>query len=168
MSEPFIAEVKIFSFNFAPRGWAFCDGQIMPISQNQALYSLVGTTYGGNGQTTFALPDLRGRSPVHTNPMTGITLGQRAGEESHTLTPDEMPMHTHTAVADSNTATTQKSPVGSVWATETVNAYGTTVTGAMNATAVTSAGGSQPHENMQPYLALNFCIALQGIYPTRS
>lgn len=167
MSEPFIAEVKLFPYSFAPRGWAFCDGQLMMISQNQALFSLLGTTYGGDGRTTFALPDLRGRTPVHPNPGNGITLGQVAGAEAHTLTANEMPLHNHLAMADSNMAT-QKTPVGNVWAAQSANSYGAAVAGAMNPTALTPAGESQPHDNMQPYLVLHFCIALQGIFPPRA
>lgn len=166
MADPFLGEVKIMAFNFAPRGWALCNGQILPIAQNQALFALLGTTYGGNGQTTFALPDLRSRVPVHFG--AGITLGERAGETSHTLTLSEMPAHTHTAKATAAAAGTGD-PTGAFWA----NAGRTNFTteapnNLMNAATVASVGGSQPHQNMPPFLTLNFCIALQGIFPSRN
>jgi microcystin-dependent protein len=158
----------MFGFNFAPRGNAFCNGQIMSISQNTALFSLLGTTYGGNGTTTFALPDLRSRVPLHFGQGPGLSSysqGQLAGEENHTLITTEMPVHTHTARASSGDAT-DASPVGNVLAA------GGTYTAAANqnmaAGAITSVGGSQPHNNLQPYLALNFCIALNGIFPSRN
>jgi microcystin-dependent protein len=181
MSTPFMTELKIFSFNFAPRGWAQCNGQLLPINQNQALFSLMGTTYGGNGQTTFQLPDLRGRIPVHAGQS--ITLGERAGEEFHTVTPSEMPTHNHTFsasnVAVTATALNQTPGAAKTLApaiaskqgggTQAVNIYGSgTASAAMAANSTTSMGGSQSHENRQPIATLNICIALQGIFPSRN
>jgi len=167
MSEPFLGEVKIASFNFAPMGWALCNGQFLPINQNQALFSLLGTTYGGNGQTTFALPDLRGRTPTYVG--NGLVLGQRAGQENHTLNASEAPQHTHVVQASSTTATANISPAGMVLAVASGQLYGPlTSPVALNAASITSFGGSQPHYNMQPYLVLNFIIALQGIFPSRN
>lgn len=172
MSEPFLAEVRIVGFNFAPRGWAFCDGQILPINQNQSLYSLLGTTYGGDGRTSFALPDLRGRTPIHVGRSNGGEdhgLGQKSGEETHTLSANEMPQHTHTLRAsstDGNTAT----PTDHVLAREVGGIYeqNPSDTIPMRSGTVTNTGGGQAHNNMQPYLALNFCIALQGLFPSRN
>jgi len=166
MAEPFLAEVRIFSFNFAPKGWAQCSGQLLPINQNQALFALLGTTYGGNGQTTFALPDLRGRVPMHAGG--GLTLGQRGGEESHTLSLNEMPMHTHQAKASAN-GPTVTAPTNNFWASKTgFTPYGRTADTAMSVQAIGNTGGSQPHENRSPYLTLNCCIALQGIFPSQN
>ena len=170
MAEPFLAEIRIMGFNFAPRGWATCDGQILPINQNQSLYSLLGTTYGGDGRTTFGLPNLRGRTPIHRGSSNGTSysLGDIAGEETHTLAANEMPMHTHTLRATDNPAASDQ-PTGNVFSNASANVYaqfGTTV--AMNASSVLSVGGGQSHNNMQPCLALNFCIALQGLFPSRS
>jgi microcystin-dependent protein len=167
MSNPFLAEIRVMSFNFAPKGWAQCNGQILPINQNQPLFALLGTTYGGNGQTTFGLPDLRGRVPVYVGQ--GITLGQRAGEENHTLITGEMPAHTHFVDA-SNTAANQNNPVNHVFAQASFpfyNAAGGNLT-TLNPLTITNTGGSQPHTNIQPYLVLNFCIALVGIFPSRN
>lgn len=166
MSEPFLAEIKIFGFNFAPRGWAFCDGQILPINQNQSLYSLLGTTYGGDGRTSFALPELRGRVPVHVG--NGFTLGQKSGVETVTLSSAEMPNHTHQFNA-SSTAGNSPTPSNNVLAQVGAALY----TDATNLTplassAITSTGGSQSHDNMQPYTTLSFCIALQGLFPSRN
>lgn len=166
MSEPFLAEIKIVGFNFAPRGWAFCDGQILPINQNQSLYSLLGTNYGGDGRTSFALPDLRGRTPVHTGD--GHALASKAGEETHTLTTAEMPNHTHTpqgstAQVDSNDPTGRLAGDN---AGTPYKAFGTAA--AMAADMISTSGGGQGHENMQPFLTLNFCIALQGLFPSRN
>lgn len=168
MSEPFLAEIRLVGFNFAPRGWATCDGQILPIMQNQSLYSLLGTTYGGDGRTTFALPDLRGRVPIHfdsTNPQ-----GQSGGEETHTLTAAEMPGHTHQLMASNDTADSAV-PNGTALARSTATdpkwvSPATPV--AMAPQTVGATGGGQGHENMQPFLALNFCIALNGLFPSRN
>jgi len=171
MSEPFLAEVRIFGFNFAPRGWAFCDGQILPISQNQSLYSLLGTTYGGDGRTSFALPDLRGRAPIHTGRADGGSehrLGQKTGEETHTLSVPEMPQHTHTLRA-SGTGNGSASPSGNVFANAGSDVYNDPQSLVnMASGVVANVGGSQAHDNMQPYLAVNFGIALQGLFPSRN
>ncbi len=167
MSEPFLAEIRIVGFNFAPRGWAFCDGQILPINQNQSLYSLLGTTYGGDGRTTFALPDARGRVPIHVGE--GHPQGQKSGEENHSLSILEMPSHNHMEVASSQTAD-KSTPGGYLLASTTGNVYaakpstGTT----LNTASVANTGSGQGHQNMQPYLALNFCIALAGLFPSRN
>lgn len=166
MATPYIGEIKIIAWNFAPKNWALCNGQLLPINQNQALFSILGTTYGGNGQTTFALPDLRGRTPLHTG--NGFVLGQSAGEESHTLNISEIPAHSHAAVGSSNTAD-QSSPVNNYWAVSgSYTAFAGSPNEAMAPGAVSAAGGSQPHTNMPPYLVLNFVIALQGIFPSRN
>ncbi len=166
MSEPFLGEIRMMSFNFPPRGWALCNGQVLPINQNQALFSLLGTTYGGNGQTTFGLPDLQGSAPLHAG--NGHTLGERGGEQSHTLSITELPMHTHILSASSSDASSG-SPTGNVFGRALGNVYaaGQDLT-SMNAEAVANVGGGQAHENMQPYLTISFCIALQGIYPSRN
>ena len=166
MAEPFLAEIRIVSFNFAPQGWAMCNGQFLPINQNQALFSLLGTTYGGNGQTNFALPDFRGRIPIHQGG--GFLLGQKAGEEFHTLNLQEMPAHNHTLQA-SKTAATTPTLNGNMLAQASGGIYGnpsslTTII----PTTITNVGGSQAHENRQPFLVLNFIIALQGIFPSRN
>lgn len=168
MSEPFLAEIRIMGFNFPPRGWATCDGQILPINQNQSLYSLLGTTYGGDGRTTFALPDLRGRTPVHPG-ADGVTLGQKSGEERHTLSSAEMPNHRHNAQGSSAEGTTP-APQGNVLAaTVPSDVYHADVNRvAMRSGTVANAGGGQAHENMQPYQTLSFCIALQGLFPSRN
>jgi len=165
MSEPYLGQISIFAFDFPPKGWAQCNGQSLPINQNQALFSLLGTTYGGNGQTTFALPDLRGRVSMHLGE--GHSQGERAGQESVTLTAAEMPQHTHAAF--SNTAPgTATSPSANFWARDSGgNAVYSTVGGTLlNANAITSVGGSQPHSNLAPLLTVNYCIALQGIFPS--
>lgn len=171
MSELFLAEVRIVGFNFAPRGWAFCDGQILPINQNQSLYSLLGTTYGGDGRTSFALPDLRGRTPIHVGRSNGgghHTLGQKSGEETHTLAVNEMPQHTH-ALQATNSVGTGTAPQGNVLAEASLPVYESYSAGVqMGSGSVTNVGGSQAHDNMQPYLALNFCIALRGLFPSRN
>jgi microcystin-dependent protein len=164
MSDPFIGEIKMVSWNFPPKGWAFCNGQLLPINQNQALFSLLGTMYGGNGQTTFGLPDLQGRSPVHTG--SGLTQGQKGGESAHTLIMTEMCAHTHVAQASSG-APTQGTPANNVWAA-LPGSYSANADNTMNQTLDAPVGGSQPHENMQPYLVINFIIALIGIYPSRN
>jgi microcystin-dependent protein len=165
MSEPFLAEVRIVGFNFAPRGWAFCDGQILPINQNQSLYSLLGTTYGGDGRTSFALPDLRGRTPIHVG--NGHSQGQKSGEEFHPLSAAEMPQHTHTAKASSSSGNTPI-PQGNVLASAN-NLYSDPASLTdLRAGTVANAGGGQAHDNMQPFLALNFVIALRGLFPSRN
>jgi len=169
MSEPFLGEIRIFGFNFAPRHWATCDGQILPINQNQALYSLLGTTYGGDGRTSFALPDLRSRTPVDFGSAEGnYTLGQKSGEETHTLTTAELPSHTH--LPNSSSATGDlPAPANNVWALASAQPYtSSAATDNMNAAAISNTGGGQAHENMAPYLVLNICIALQGIFPSRN
>ena len=165
MSEPFLAEIKIISWNYAPKGWAFCNGQLLPINQNQALFSLLGTTYGGNGQTTFALPDFRGRAPVHVG--AGFTLGQKAGEDAHTVTMSELPQHTHPVNA-STAPGTVNIPTGNFLANSNVSPYRTSANTNLSPQIVSNTGGSQPHENRQPYLVLNFVIALQGIFPSQT
>ncbi|WP_210492451.1 tail fiber protein [Patulibacter sp. SYSU D01012] len=161
MAEPFLSELRLMSFNFAPKGWALCNGQLLPINQNQALFALLGTTYGGNGQTNFALPDLRGRTPV--SQATDFVLGQRGGEEAHTVTVAEMPQHTHPATATSARGT-QAAP-GLLAGANNVYRPADALT-ALSPASVTSAGGGQAHENRQPYLVLTWCIALQGIFPS--
>lgn len=165
MAEPFLGEIRSFSFSYAPTGWALCAGQTLPINQNQALFSLLGTAYGGDGVSTFALPDLRGRTPVHLG--NGVTQGQSSGEEAHTLTAAEMPGHTHAAVGGAG-GPVLGAPQGHTWGTTAnTNLYATSANGVMAPSAIGSAGASQAHSNMQPYQVLNYCIALAGIYPTR-
>jgi microcystin-dependent protein len=165
MSTPFLAEIKIISWNYPPKGWAFCNGQLLPINQNQALFSILGTTYGGNGQTTFALPNLQGRTPIH--PGNGVILGQVAGEENHTLIISELPTHLHTLAA-SSAGPDQGLPTGNEWAASTSAYNSGSPNASMNPASISNVGGSQPHTNMQPYLVLNFVIALQGIFPSRN
>lgn len=167
MSTPFMGELKLISFGFAPKGWALCNGQQLPINQNQALFSLLGTMYGGNGQTTFALPDLRGRTPIHVG--AGFTQGQAGGQEAHTITMSEMPAHTH-QVQGSTATGTVNTGTGNSFGVSQVPVYapsGGAVT-TIEPSSVTNIGGSQPHENRQPFLVLNFAIALQGIFPSRN
>jgi microcystin-dependent protein len=169
MSEPFLSEIKIMSFNFAPKGWALCDGQLLPINQNQALFSLLGTTYGGNGQTTFALPNLRGQVPIHRG--NGFALGQKGGEPSHTLTIQELTTHVHPVAASSSATGGTATPNGNFLGGGN-NAYhappGPPGQTSLTPATVANTGSSQPHENTQPYLVLNFCIALLGIFPSRN
>lgn len=172
MSEPFIAEIKIFAGNFAPRGWAFCSGQLLPIAQNTALFSLIGTTYGGDGRTTMALPNMQGRAPMHPGHGPGLTtrrLGERLGVETVTLTDAQMPNHTHTQQA-SQVPAMDDDPGGKYLARGAgVGSYAASGVGALAAAAaVANTGGSQAHKNMQPYLTLNFIIALMGTYPSRT
>lgn len=171
MSDPFIGEVRMFAGNFAPVGWAFCDGSLQAISQNDALFALIGTTYGGDGQTTFALPDLRGRIPLHQGQGSGLSpqvIGQLAGSETVTLTAGQMPAHSH-ALRGSSTAAAVTAPGGAVLAATSAASYGPgPATQAMAASAIPAQGGSQPHENMAPSLALNYIIALFGIFPSRN
>lgn len=166
MAEPFLSEVRIMSFEFAPKGWALCNGQLLPINQNQALFSLLGTTFGGDGRVNFALPDLRGRTPIHVG--SGHTLGERGGEQAHTLSIAELPEHLHVLNARSAQATASNPTNTSILAESTGQfLYGPASNlQAMAPNAVANAGGSQAHLNMQPFLTLNFCIALQGIFPS--
>lgn len=171
MSEPFVAEIRIFAGNFAPRGWAFCNGQLLPISQNTALFSLIGTTYGGDGRTTTALPNLEGRAPMHPGRGPGLTdrrLGQRGGVETVTLTEAQIPNHRHTMHYSANEATAT-SPENATWGvSEFGDAWRSDSNVEMSGELLESTGGSQAHNNMQPYLTMNFIIALVGLYPSRS
>ena len=178
MSEPFLSEIKIMSFNFPPKGWALCNGQLLPINQNQALFSLLGTTYGGNGQTNFALPNLRGQVPIHTG--SGHTLGEAAGSTSVTLSLQQLPTHTHfmqARDAPADTAAAAVPPTGNFLARAfavqpgpvqvDVSRYSTSAPNVtLNPATIGNVGGNQPHNNMMPYLVLNYCIALQGIFPS--
>jgi microcystin-dependent protein len=166
MGTPFLSEIRIMSFNFAPQGWALCNGQFLPINQNQALFSLLGTTYGGNGQTTFALPNLRGRVPVHMG--SGFTLGQQAGASSVTVDMQTMPQHLH-FLQGTNAAATLAAASGNRLGSVSSNGYITpTNLTNLHPSSVTNVGGSQPHENRQPFSVLSFCIALIGIFPSRN
>lgn len=174
MSEPFIGEIKMFAGNFAPHGYALCDGQLLPINDNQALFSLLGTTYGGDGRTTFALPDLRGRIPMHPGQGPGLSqrrLGDRQGQESVALSNSQIPAHTHTAYGTQESANSNL-PGNALLATTQGNRkiYDSSgkANAAMDPSTVGSSGGGQTHDNMQPYLCINFIIALEGIYPSRS
>ncbi|HXO71752.1 MAG TPA: tail fiber protein [Bradyrhizobium sp.] len=164
MAEPFVAELRIMSFGYAPRGWAMCNGQFLPINQNQALFSLLGTTFGGNGQTTFALPDLRGQTPIHVG--NGHVLGEKGGTQAVTLSIAQLPTHTHTLNANTGVGNAT-SNANAVLAKAPANFYGppASLTG-MNSASVKNTGGSQAHLNMQPFLTLTICIALQGIFPS--
>ena len=161
---PFMAELQCFAFDFAPKGWAQCNGQFLPINQNQALFALLGTTYGGNGETNFQLPDLRTRIPIHSGD--GFTLGTKAGESAHTISIQELPTHIHLLSASATDGNTQ-APSNNLLARTTNNVYLNPASlVALNAATTSSVGGSQPHENRQPYLKLNWCIALQGVFPS--
>jgi microcystin-dependent protein len=161
MAEPFLSELRLMSFVFAPKGWALCNGQLLPINQNQSLFSLLGTTYGGDGRVNFALPDLRARVPIHTG--NGHTLGERGGEAAHTLSQSEMPQHIHSVQSSQNNA---NAPTPSLFA-PTNNGYAAASNFvALRPDTVSTNGGSQAHENRQPYLVLSYCIALQGIFPS--
>ncbi len=173
MSEPFLGEIKIVSWNFAPQGWAFCQGQLLPINQNQALFSLLGTTYGGNGQTNFALPDLRARVPIHKG--SGFTLGQVAGQENHSLTISERPTHLHivNALAPSDGSLNTNVPTGNLLSNSAPNEiYNSGASSppliSHGVATISNTGVNQPHSNMQPFLTLNFIIALQGIFPSQN
>jgi len=173
MSEPFVAEIRIFAGNFAPRSWAFCDGQLLPVSQNTALFSLIGTTYGGDGRSTTALPNLQGRMPMHPGRGPGLTsrrLGQRGGVEMETLTEAQMPSHTHTLRCANIPFGVQTPNNQRVVDRTNVDAYQTNTSASLVSMATQSlpnAGGSQPHNNLSPFIAMNFIIALQGLYPSR-
>lgn len=169
---PYVGQIMAFGGNYAPQGWALCDGSLLSIDQYQVLFTLIGTTYGGDGQTTFALPDLRGRAALHQGQGPGLSsysLGQAGGAEAVTLTVGQLPPHSHPVLGNSG-AGTSPNPSGAVWAGSPVSVYtaGAAANAAMNATAVSASGGSQPHDNMLPFLTLNFCIALEGIYPSQS
>jgi microcystin-dependent protein len=179
MSSPFVAEIRIFPFNFAPKGWAFCDGQLLPISQNTALFSLLGTQYGGDGKSNFALPNLQGSVAMHTTQYSGnspfgqFSIGESGGEDTVTLLTSEMPAHPHTVQGDTNAFDAKNiSPSGGVPANTSprlvYSGSTTPQTVMMNPSMVSIAGGSQPHNNLMPYLTLSYCIALQGIFPPRS
>ena|SRR3954447_12569358 len=168
MAEPFLAEIRLMSFVFAPKGWALCNGQLLPINQNQALFALLGTTYGGDGRVTFALPDLQGRTPIHMGQ--GHTLGERGGEQAHTLSISELPQHVHLQMA-ANAAATTNTPSNAVLPAKATGANVYAAGGnpqAMAAGTLSNVGGSQAHINMQPFLTLSFCIALQGIFPSQN
>lgn len=171
MTEPYLGELRCFGFNYPPRGWAYCQGQLLPIAQNTALFSLLGTMYGGNGQTTFGLPDLRGRAPIGFGQGPGLSpreLGEVGGEEQVTLTAAQIPPHTHTVMGATDAST--KSPTNAVpGVTAGGSSYSSTPSTPMNAGMIPpSGGGNQPHDNISPYLATNWCIALEGLYPPRS
>jgi microcystin-dependent protein len=178
MANPFVAEIRIVPFNFAPTGWAFCNGQLMPISQNTALFSLLGTTYGGDGRSTFALPNLQGMSPLDFGQGTGLSprsLGETGGTDFVTLLTSEMPQHSHAPESKAGAAGDQTSPAGAIWGKpqygrQAINAYSAAggTLAAMHPAAILPTGGSLPHNNLQPYLTLNFIIALQGVFPPRS
>lgn len=177
MAEPFLSEIRIFSFGFPPKGWALCNGQLLPINQNQGLFSLLGTTYGGDGRVNFGLPNLQGRAPNHMG--NGHTLGERGGEQAHTLSISEIPTHVHgfnanSAVVSASNNASQSVPTNNYWANvgktcfTTADPNNPVTNGVMSGQAVTNTGGSQAHLNMQPFLVLNFCIALQGIFPSQT
>ena len=163
MAEPFLSEIRIMSFEFAPKGWALCNGQLLPINQNQALFSLLGTTFGGDGRVNFALPDLRARTPIHVG--SGHSLCERGGEQSHTLSISEIPAHSHVVNASTQNGDTQFALNAVLAAASNLYTAPANLT-SINSSSITNIGGSQAHLNMQPYLVLNFCIALQGIFPS--
>lgn len=166
MAEPFLSEIRMMSFGFPPKGWALCDGQLLPISQNQALFSLLGTTYGGDGRVNFALPDLRGRVPIHMG--SGHTLGERAGEQGHTLSISEVPTHAHGLLASSAANGGNANATGRVLGGGANVYHAPASLTSMSPSSIANVGGSQAHLNMQPFLVLNFSIALQGIFPSQT
>jgi len=171
--DPFVAEIRIFPFNFAPKGWAFCDGQLLPLSQNTALFSLLGTTYGGDGKSNFALPDMQGNAPMHPGQGPGLSLhdlGETGGSETVTLLESEIPAHSHSLMVDAADPGEDRTPAGEALARSTGgNLYAApTSVVQLSFNATSPAGGDQPHNNMQPYLTLSFCIALQGVFPPRT
>jgi microcystin-dependent protein len=177
MSSPFVAEIRIWACNFAPTGWAMCNGQLLPLSQNTALFALLGTFYGGDGKTTFALPNFQGRGGMHQGQGQGLSdrfLGESSGEENVTLLLSEIPLHNHVVGGAYSLGGNSTSAVGGLWAQSPagrggfVNIYSTPATGAVNPNSLAITGGSLPHTNLQPYLVLNFCIALQGVFPPRN
>lgn len=172
MSDPFLGEIRMFGGSFAPRGWALCNGQLMSIAQNTALFSILGTTYGGNGQTTFALPNLQSRVPIHQGQGQGLspyTLGQQAGSETVTLSVLQMPAHNHLVNASGDDTGAASKPAGKVLGPTSANIYIPSPDGTvLNANAITATGGNQPHDNIQPYLVVTFIIALEGIFPSRN
>jgi microcystin-dependent protein len=174
MADPFVAEIRIFPFNFAPKGWAWCDGQLMPLSQNTALFSLLGTTYGGDGKSNFALPNLQGSAPMHPGQGPGLSLhdlGETGGSETVTLLESEIPAHAHALTADPNVAESPDPSANSLARGSSINAYQTNTNQSlvvMSDSTIAPAGGDQPHNNLQPYLTFYFCIALQGVFPPRS
>jgi microcystin-dependent protein len=171
--DPFVAEIRIFPFNFAPKGWAFCDGQILPLSQNTALFSLLGTTYGGDGKSNFALPNMQGNAPMHPGQGPGLSLhdlGETGGSETVSLLESEIPSHSHflrASIDDADLTIPTSARILAKSSGQNIYAPTANVT-AMSDNALAPAGGDQPHNNMQPYLTLNFCIALQGVYPPRT
>jgi microcystin-dependent protein len=165
MGTPYLAEMRIVSFNFAPKGWALCNGQLLPINQNQALFSLLGTTYGGDGRVNFGLPNLQARTPIHIG--NGHVLGELGGESNHTLIVTEMPGHVHSANGSSTTSSSA-APGGNYWGSGGLASYNSSANAAMSGNAIANAGGSQAHQNTQPYLVLNIVIALQGIFPSQN
>jgi microcystin-dependent protein len=166
MAEPFLSEIRIMSFGFPPKGWALCDGQLLPINQNQALFSLLGTTYGGDGRVNFGLPNLQGRAPMHMG--SGHTLGERGGEQAHTLSISELPTHVHSAKASSTATGGSATPNGNFLGGGNNAYHSPSNLTPLNPATVTNVGGSQAHLNMQPFLVLNFSIALQGIFPSQN
>lgn len=173
MADPFVAEIRIFPFNFAPKGWAFCDGQLLPISQNTALFSLLGTTYGGDGKSNFALPDVQGNAPMHPGQGPGLSLhdlGETGGSETVSLLESEIPSHSHAMMADGSDQADAQNPGPNTVLAQSANGFAyhaLPLSGPMSSQAIAPSGGDQPHNNMQPYLTLNFCIALQGVFPPR-